>query len=164
MKWPYSIQWNPMEMFCWRHTSFLWPYIYGSLNIRWQSCTPMCHWLRDITLSSNEVCATVEVADTSIHVNRFICCHRTHCLRQEKKLTLLQADVVSPCEWAFKSQSQSHQVHSLSCLSLPWSVFLTFPDSALIGRSSARHLRHESAEFTIKVRFTSNNPHTPSSR
>ena len=29
--------------------------IYGSLNIRWLSCTPMCHWLRDITLSSNEM-------------------------------------------------------------------------------------------------------------
>ena len=42
---------DPMEMFCSRHTFFMTRY--GSSNIRWCSCTPMCHWLRDITLSSN---------------------------------------------------------------------------------------------------------------
>ena len=42
----------PMEMF---QTHLLFMTIYGSLNIRWRPCTPMCHWLRDITLSSNDV-------------------------------------------------------------------------------------------------------------
>ena len=30
------------------------------LNIRWRWCTPMCHWLRHITLSSN-VCLYAEI-------------------------------------------------------------------------------------------------------
>ena len=52
VKW--SMKW-PMEMFCSRHTFFLWPYVrphVRPLNIRWRWCTPMCHWLHDITLSS----------------------------------------------------------------------------------------------------------------
>ena len=57
MKLPYSTQWDPIEMFCSRHTFFV--TIYGlkwsSFNIRLRSCVPMCHWLRDITLSSNDV-------------------------------------------------------------------------------------------------------------
>ena len=50
-----------MEMFC-PDTPFLWQYMVscGALqwpwNIRWCWCTPMCHWLLDITLSSNDVC------------------------------------------------------------------------------------------------------------
>ena len=36
-------------------THLLFMTIYGSLNIRLLSCTPMCHWLHDITLSSNEL-------------------------------------------------------------------------------------------------------------
>ena len=32
-------------------------------------------------------------------MNRAICCHRTHCLRQEKKTA---ADAVAPCEWTLK--------------------------------------------------------------
>ena len=49
-----------MEMFLSRHTFFLWPYMVSCgalqwpLNIRWCWCTPMCHWLRDITLSSDD--------------------------------------------------------------------------------------------------------------
>ena len=41
------------------HTFFLWPYMVSCgalqwpLNIRWCWCTPTCHWLCDITLSSN---------------------------------------------------------------------------------------------------------------
>ena len=55
MKWPYSIQWEPIEMFCFRHIFFLWSYgvLWSSFNIRWRSCAPICHWLRDFTLSSN---------------------------------------------------------------------------------------------------------------
>ena len=53
MIWPCPTQWKPMEMFSSWHTFFM--TIYGSLNIRWLSCIPMCHWLRDITLSSNVI-------------------------------------------------------------------------------------------------------------
>ena len=49
VKW--SMDWpNGNVLF---QTYLLFMTIYGSLNIRWRSCTPMCHWLRDITLSSN---------------------------------------------------------------------------------------------------------------
>ena len=56
MKW--SMKW-PNGNFLSRHTFFLWPYMVScgalqwSLNIRWCWCTAMCHWLHDITLSSN---------------------------------------------------------------------------------------------------------------
>ena len=32
----------------------IWSHV-ASLNTRWCWCTPMCHWLRGITLSSNEI-------------------------------------------------------------------------------------------------------------
>ena len=35
-------------------THLLFMNIYGSLNIRRLSCTAVCHWLHDITLSSND--------------------------------------------------------------------------------------------------------------
>ena len=51
---------DPMEMFCPDAPSLL--TIYGlvctlqwPLNIGWPWCTPMCHWLRDITLSSSAI-------------------------------------------------------------------------------------------------------------
>ena len=56
MKW--SMKW-PNGNILSRHT-FLWPYmpscgaLWWSLNIRWRGCTTLCHWLRDITLSSND--------------------------------------------------------------------------------------------------------------
>ena len=52
MKWPIG---NVLS----RHTFFFWPYMVSCgalqlpLNIRWCWCTPICHWLRDITLSRN---------------------------------------------------------------------------------------------------------------
>ena len=42
---------------------------------------------------------TVEVADTNVCVNRSICCHRTHCLRQEKNVVVTD---VTPCQLAFR--------------------------------------------------------------
>ena len=47
-----------------------------------------------------EVHVAVEGVDTSVHVNRSICCHKTYYLRQENINVV--ADVVAPCEWAFK--------------------------------------------------------------
>ena len=44
-----------------------------------------------------EFCVLVEVSDASVRVNRSICCHITHCLRQEKIGVV--ADVIAPCEW-----------------------------------------------------------------
>ena len=45
------------------------------LNIRWLSCTPMCLWLRDITLSSNEICQMSHTFDFPfnfvLHVRNF---------------------------------------------------------------------------------------------
>ena len=49
----------------------------------------------DLTI---EIEMAVEVADTSVHVNRYICCHRTHCLRQEN--TGIVANGIASCEWA----------------------------------------------------------------
>ena len=49
---------------------------------------------------SIEVCVAVDVTHASVCVNRFICCHRTHYLLQEKNDFV--ADAVAPCEWAFK--------------------------------------------------------------
>ena len=43
-----------------------------------------------------KVHATLEVAYSNVHVNRSICCHRTHCWHQEK------IDIVAPCELAFR--------------------------------------------------------------
>ena len=40
-----------------------------------------------------------EVADVNVYVNRSICCHRTHCLRQEKIDVV--AEAVAALEWAF---------------------------------------------------------------
>ena len=51
VKW--SMYWPNRNLLFQTHLLFI--TIYGSLNIRWCSCTPMCHWLRDITLSSNDV-------------------------------------------------------------------------------------------------------------
>ena len=57
MKW--SMKWPNGNVLS-RHTFFLWPYMVSCgalqwpLNIRWCWCTTMCHWLRDITLSSND--------------------------------------------------------------------------------------------------------------
>ena len=57
MKW--SVKW-PSGNVLFRHAFFLWSYmvlcgaLQWPLNIRWRWCTPMCHWLRDITLSSND--------------------------------------------------------------------------------------------------------------
>ena len=54
MKW--SMKWSNGNVLS-RHT-FFWPYmvscgtLQSPLNIRWRWCTPLCHWLRDITLSS----------------------------------------------------------------------------------------------------------------
>ena len=46
MNWP-----NGNALF---QTHLLLMTIYGSLNVRWYSCTPMYHWLCDITLASND--------------------------------------------------------------------------------------------------------------
>ena len=43
-----------------------------------------------------EVYVAVEVIDESEHVNRSICCHRSHCLRDEK--IDIVVDVVALCE------------------------------------------------------------------
>ena len=60
--------WNdPMGNVLSRHTFFLWPYmvlrwaLQWPLNIRWCWCIPMCHWLRDITLSSNVESSTTGI-------------------------------------------------------------------------------------------------------
>ena len=58
MKW--SMKWPKWK--CFVHTHLFWPYMVSCgarqwpLNIRWRWCIPMCHWLHDITLSSNVLC------------------------------------------------------------------------------------------------------------
>ena len=56
---------------CFVQTHLLFVTIYGlvwsssvTLNIRWRSCAPMCHWLRDITLSSNGLVVSKECCST----------------------------------------------------------------------------------------------------
>ena len=54
MKW--SMKWSNGNVLS--RNTFFWPYmvscgtLQSPLNIRWRWCTPMCHWLRDNTLSS----------------------------------------------------------------------------------------------------------------
>ena len=55
----------------------------------------------DVTI---EVYGAVEITGASVRVNGSICCHRTHCLRQE------QIDVVAPCEWALTPSYKLYQV------------------------------------------------------
>ena len=47
----------------------------------------------DLTI---EIYFRVEIADTTVRMNRSICWHGTHCLRQE------QIDVIAPCEQALR--------------------------------------------------------------
>ena len=47
-----------------------------------------------------EVYVAVEVIDASVLANRSICCHRSHCLREEKNDIV--ADVVALCELALR--------------------------------------------------------------
>ena len=50
VKW--GMNWPSGNVLLQTHLIFM--TIYGSLNIRWLFCTSMCHWLCDITLTSNE--------------------------------------------------------------------------------------------------------------
>ena len=52
--------WQPVHRSfqCKKVMASLSPWHMWPLNIRWRSCTKMCHWLRGITLSSNQYFAT----------------------------------------------------------------------------------------------------------
>ena len=67
------------------------------LNIKWCSCTPMCHWLRDITSSSNALASQRLIAcneSWNIHLKHvrkhgnFIVHHKTICLSVMFQLSL----------------------------------------------------------------------------
>ena len=74
MKW--SMKWPNGNVLS-RHTFYLWPYMVSceahqwSLNIRWRWCTPMCHWLHDITLSSNARLKKITDLNVSSLKNKF---------------------------------------------------------------------------------------------
>ena len=136
MKWPYSIQRDLIEMFCSRHTFSLWPYmvIRSSVKIRWCSCGPMCHWLRDTTLSSNVIvvyftCGPVSVVYLKWWVGmvgtRLLYCHTYN----------------SHTEYV------SHQLHD----KVPQEQYYTYQQSLWWKQSSWK--KRTLSVFTIKICF-----------
>ena len=98
----------------------------------------------DLTIEFSFAYRSIEVSDASVDVNRFICCRRTHCLRQDK-LTL--------------SQTLSHRVKEPLPCKEPVNTFLcTIPKNPAVNCTPILFKTNISILYTVNVLNIAHSP------